>query len=143
MQKAKAENRVSDGRNTKVYGMRATTLQTSGKTIEYWYATSDKIHLESGVKIHSAAGASIGLKKDVVYVASVLYRILSEDNGKVEKATKTKQWLLISFGMSKYQSFVGEFYFNNGTLTGKTILNQFLGFVLSCGQSVAKSWDWS
>ena len=125
-----------------MYEMRAATLQASGKKCECCYAMSDETHLKSGVKIHSATGATIGLENNVLDVSSVLHRLLSEGNGKGEKATKANQWLLISFGTSKYQSFVGEFYFNNGTLTGKTILNQFLGFVLSCGQSVAKSWDW-
>ena len=126
MQKAEAENRVSDGRNTKVYEMRAATLQVSGKHFEYCYAMSDKIHLKSGVKFHSATGATIDLENDSLDESSVLHRLLSEGNGKVEKATKENQWLLISFGTSKYQSFVGEFYFNNGSLTGETLMNQFL-----------------
>ena len=52
---------------------------------------SDEIHVKSGVKYHSATGATIGLENDVLDVSSVLHRLLSEGNGKVGKATKANQ----------------------------------------------------
>ena len=74
----------------------------------------------------------MGLENNSLDVSEVLHCLLSKGNGMVEKARKANQWLINSFETSKYQSFVGEFYFNNGTLTGKTILNQFTNVVLSC-----------
>ena len=90
IQKGKAENKVSDGRNTKVYENRAATKLVSRNNTEYCYVMNDEIHLKDGVKWHSATGATIGLEDDMLDVSSILHRLLSEGHGKIEKAKKMK-----------------------------------------------------
>jgi len=91
IQKAKAENRVSDGRNTKVYEMRAATLQASDETAEYVYAMVDEVQMKDGVIFHSASGASMGLENNTLDISEVLHHLLSKGNGMVEKARKANQ----------------------------------------------------
>ena len=138
IQKAYAENKVSDGRGTQVYENRLATKVANEQYTEYCYAMCDEVDTKEGVKYHSSTGATPGLENDMLDVSSALHRLLLNDHGKVEKAQKANQWLILTFGTKKFQSWKGKFFFNNGSLTGKTLLNQFINIILSCKAIVSQ-----
>ena len=131
-EKVKTENRVPDGRNTKVYETHGTAMLVQMVNTSYSYIMTDEVQIKNGVKWHSFTGKLIGIENDMLDLSSSLHRLLSEDGGEVQPAKKANQWLVITFGVDGYESWVAEFFFNNGSLTGDTIFNQFLGVVLKC-----------
>ena len=62
----------------------------------------------------------------------MMHQLLSVNQGAVEKAKKANQWLFISYKASKFESWCGEFFLNDGSLTGETLLNQFLNVLFKC-----------
>ena len=74
---AKAENRVLDGPNAKVWEMKAVVMQAFGNVNEYCFGMCDEINIKSGVKYHSTTAATIGSENDVLDISSVLHRLLS------------------------------------------------------------------
>ena len=110
MNKAMAENKVSDGRCPKAHEMRNATKQANGERTECCYAMCDEIQTKDGVTCHSATGSSLGLENDMIDLSTVLHRLLSDDKGGVHKAKKASQWLLVRFGTDKFQSWHGKFF---------------------------------
>ena len=132
MKQLKAQNRIEDGRGSKIYKLRAAAKEARQIIIEYCYAMCDEIHLKQGIKYYSTTGKSIGHENDMLDITSILHRLLSVNQGSVEKAKKANQRLFISYRASKFESWCGEFFLNDGSLTGKTLLNQFLNVLFKC-----------
>ena len=91
----------------------------------------DEMQLKWKVKWSTQTGDMIGLENDSQDLKTVLHRLLSPEAGREEPAKKVNQWLIMSFGVTGMDAWVGPFYFNDGNLSGATIFNQFLFVVMA------------
>ena len=87
------------------------------------------------VKRSTQTGDMNGLENDSQNLKTVLHRLLLPEAGRAEPAKKMNQWLIVSFGVTGMDTWVGPFYFNDGNLSEATISNQFL-FVVTGLESI-------
>ena len=81
--------------------------------------------LKHGVLWNSQTGKASGLAKDMLDLSSVLKRLLSEEGDEVKPAGSVNVWKCIVFGETKLEGWTVGFFFNDGSLTGDTLLRQF------------------
>ena len=92
----------------------------------------DEIQMKQGVRWSTKTGRKTGLENDIPDLKTVLHRLLSPDAGRTQEAKKANQWLVMSFGTEGMDAWLGPFFFNDGTLSGATLANQFLWVTIGC-----------
>ena len=131
--KIKTANKVSAGRGTKAYEMFLSgKIHKSEQDVPYFgYVMYDELKVHEGVVWGTFDGISVGLASDMLDLRTVLHRLLSKDGDTVEKAKYVNQWMYIKLNASKHEKVMAGFWFNDGSITGDTIFNQFLNVLTS------------
>jgi hypothetical protein len=130
---AKQQNKVRDGEDVKAYQLRAAARGIESS--EYGYLMCDEMKLKHGVLWNSMTGEAVGLADDMLDLSSVLKRLMSEEGDAVKPAVYVNQWRYISITADKTEGWMCGFFFNDGSLTGDTILRQF-DYVTLCCESI-------
>ena len=131
--KLKSINHASGGRGSKIYEMYLSTKfrRNEGNTQYYGYLMNDELKIHENVVWGTWDGLAVGLASDMLDLRSVLQNLLSEEGHAVEKARYVNQWLYVRLDVKKYEKVMVGFWFNDGTLSGDTLFNQFMNVVLS------------
>ena len=129
----KQQNKVRDGEDIKAYQLRAAARGI--KKSEYGYLMCDEMKLKHGVLWNSQTGEAVGLADDMLDLSSVLKHLLSEEGDVVKPAVYVNQWRYISIGIDKCEGWMCGFFFNDGSLTGDTLLRRF-DYVTLCCESI-------
>jgi hypothetical protein len=131
LQNIKQQNKVRDGRDIKVYQLRAASRGTHRKP-EYGFLMVDEMKLKHGVLWNSQTGEAVGLADDMLDLQSIMKRLFSKEGDVVKPAVYVNQWRYISINAGKPEGWMCGFFFNDGSLTGDTILRQFDHVVVAC-----------
>jgi len=131
LQNLKQANRVKDGRDIKTYQMRAATRGLDRKS-EFGYLMTDEMKLKHGVLWNSQTGEACGLADDMLELNVVLKRLLSDEGDVVKPAVYVNQWRYISIRAGKPEGWNCGFFYNDGSLTGGTLLRQFDHVTVCC-----------
>jgi len=128
--KMKKANKVEDGcSNIGVYILRLSVL--NGKP-EYGYLMCDEMKLKHGVIWNAQTGEATGLADDMLDLKATLARLLSDEGDEVKPAVYVNQWRFIGFSTDKVKGWNCGFFFNDGSLTSETLMNQFQHVTLCC-----------
>ena len=130
-EKIKSANRISAGRDSRVYENYLSAKQAKGEDQVFGFLMYDEMKIHEGVVWNSQTGLSVGLAEDMLDLKSLLHRLLSEGGDTVDRAKYVNQWMYIKVNAGRYDKVLVGFWFNDGSLTGDTILNQFVNVVLS------------
>ena len=131
LEKIKGANRVSAGRESRAYENYLVAKQSRNEDQVSGFLMYDEMKIHEGVVWSSQSGLAIGLAEDMLDLKTLLERLLSDGGNTVEGAKYVNQWMYIKLNAGKYDKIMAGFWFNEGSLTGDTILNQFTNVVLS------------
>ena len=95
----------------------------------------NKMKVKHGVLWNSQTGKLVGIAKDMLDLSSVLKRLLLEEGDEVKPAESVNCWKVVIFGEKEIEGWMVGFFFNDGSLTGDTLLNQF-DYVTVCVESI-------
>jgi hypothetical protein len=142
LQRVKQENRVKDGRDIKTYQLRQAARQfkdDKGNIClqdEYGILSVDhEMKLKQGIIWNSQTGEAYGLAEDMLDLQSILRRFFSEEGNVIKPAEYVNQWMYTSFTGGKLDRWMCSHFFNDGSLTGTTLHNQF-NYVVWCCESI-------
>jgi len=134
LRKIKQRNKVKDGEDIKVYQMRAAAKGTDFRA-EYGYLMTDEMKLKHGVLWNTMTGEAVGIADDMLDLNAVLKRLVSDEGDVVKPAVYVNAWRYISIRADGTEGWMCGFFFNDGSLTGDTLLNQF-DYVTLCCESI-------
>ena len=93
---------------------------------------TDEMKLKHGVLWNSMTGEAVGIANDMLDLNSILKRLLSDKGDAVKPAVYVNAWRYISIRAEKTEGWMCGFFYNDGSLTGDTLLNQFDNVTLCC-----------
>eukprot|EP00956_Cyclotella_meneghiniana_P014896 scaffold22554_cov23-Cyclotella_meneghiniana.AAC.1 len=94
--------------------------------------------LKGGVIFNSQTGKAVGMADDMLDLKSLLKRLFSDGGGQeVKAAEKVNQWMCVTLGPNR-RSFMCGYFFNDGELSGDTVLRQFDHVVTCCESTGAR-----
>ena len=88
--------------------------------------------LKHGVVFNSQTGEVIGLADDMLDMESLMSSIFSEEGDTVESAAYVSLWQYVKFGAKGLETWACEHFYNDGVLSGNTLLRQFKQVVRNC-----------
>lgn len=128
-QRAKKENKSRDGAQcVQVY--LSNQLSRCGENV-HGYLIFDEMKLKGGVIFNSQTGEAVGMADDMLDLKSVLKRLFSDGGQEFKGAEKVNQWMYMTLGPNR-RSFACGYFFNDGKLSGDTMLRQFDHVVTCC-----------
>ena len=126
MQRVKAETKVKDGQTTKPY-LTVKAMMKARKIEKFeGLLQCDEMKLLHGMAWNTQTGDAVGLADDMLDINSVIRRVFSEDGHTVN------QWQFVAITGEGVEYFLLEHFFNDGSLTGETLLNQLEHVVKMC-----------
>eukprot|EP00985_Skeletonema_marinoi_P033826 scaffold42281_cov277-Skeletonema_marinoi.AAC.2 len=132
MQRVKAETKVKDGQTTKPY-LTVKAMMKARKIEKFeGLLRCDEMKLLHGMAWNTQTGDAVGLADDMLDINSVIRRVFSEDGHTVEAAVYVNQWQFVAITSEGVEYFLLEHFFNDGSLTGETLLNQLEHVVKMC-----------
>ena len=90
LQRVKERNKVRDGRDIKVYQLRAAARGII-RLCKYGYLMCDEMKLKHGVLWNSQTGKAVGLADDMLDLNSMMKRLLSDKGDANERVSETTQ----------------------------------------------------
>ena len=130
LRRLRSVSKVKDGRNSKVYELRRAAKMASGSLYDGGFLMCDEMKLKEGMVWNSITGKVVGLADDDLDTKSLLCRALSPEGIKVLLSKYNNQFYFQC--LDKKERWNCEFFFNDGSLTGATLLRQFTQVLLSC-----------
>ena len=125
---------MRDGKKPVLYQQQKTTRKGRGRLKEKGYLQVDEMKLKHGVVFNSMTGEIIGLADDMLDMESVMTRILSEEGDTIEAAVYVNLWQYVAFGIKGLETWPCEHFFNDGSLSGNTMTNEFM--------QVVRNYEW-
>ena len=104
LQRVKQRNKLRDGRDVKVYQIRAATKGKLSKS-EYGYFMIVEMKLKHGILWNSRTGKAVGLADDMLDLTSMLKRLFSEEGNAVKPAVYVNQWRYIAIRADKTEGW--------------------------------------
>ena len=117
-----------------MYQMRAAAKGIDLRS-EYRYLMTDEMKLKHGVLWNSMTGEAVGIADDMLDLNAVLKRLLSDEGDVVKPAVYVNAWRYIAIRADGTEGWMCGFFFNDGSLTGDTLLRQF-DYVTLCCESI-------
>ena len=93
---------------------------------------TDEMKLKHGVLWNSQTGKAVGLANDMLDLNAMMKRVLSDDGDVVKPAVYVNCWRYTAIRADKTEGWMCGFFFNDGSLTGDTLLRQFDHVTLCC-----------
>mmetsp|Transcript_21959 Transcript_21959/g.34430 ORF Transcript_21959/g.34430 Transcript_21959/m.34430 type:complete len:449 (+) Transcript_21959:355-1701(+) len=132
MRRVKAETKVKDGQTTKPYLTVKAMMKARGIEKYEGLLQCDEMKLLHGMKWNTQTGDAIGLADDMLDINSIIRRVFSEDGHTVEAAIYVNQWQYVAITDVGIEYFLVEHFYNDGSLTGETLLNQLEHVLKMC-----------
>lgn len=132
MRRVKAETKVKDDQTTKPYltvkaSMKARNIEKFEGLLQ-----CDEMKLLHGMAWNTQTGDAVGLVDDMLDINALIRRIFSDDGHTVEAAVYVNQWQYVAITDDGVEYFLLEHFFNDGSLTGETLLNQLEHVIKMC-----------
>ncbi len=132
MQRRKADNKIADGQTSKPYELKKEEMKRRNIVALNGYLECDEMKLKDGVVFRTKTNEPVGLANDMLDLETLLRRVLSDEGHTLEAATYVNQWQYVAITKDGIEFVLLEHFFNNGSLTAKTLSNQFRHVVFMC-----------
>jgi hypothetical protein len=132
IQRVRAESKVKDGQTTKPYLVVKGIMKGRGVGTFEGLLQCDEMKLLHGVAWNTQTGDAVGLADDMLDINSMIRRVFSDDGHTVEAAVYVNLWQFVAITDDGVEYFLLEHFFNDGSLTGETLLNQLEHVVKMC-----------
>ena len=93
---------------------------------------TDEMKLKHGILWNSQTGEAVGLVDDMLDMNSQIQRLFLEEGYVVKPAVYINQWRYIAIQKDGTEGWMCGFFYNNGSLTGGTLLRQFDHVTMCC-----------
>eukprot|EP00984_Skeletonema_dohrnii_P030078 scaffold21210_cov78-Skeletonema_dohrnii-CCMP3373.AAC.1 len=132
MQRNKKVNKVTSGQTSKPYEIKRAEMNARNIDELEGYLECDEMKLKDGVVWNTKTNQPVGLADDMLDLDSLLRRVLSEDGHTVEAAKYVNQWQFVAITDGGVEHILLEHFFNDGSLTAKTLNKQLRHVLLLC-----------
>ena len=132
LKRCKSMTKVKDGQTTEPY-LRVKSMMKVMKVDKLeGLVQCDEMKVLHGIAWNTQTGDAVGLADDMLDFNSLIRRIFSDDGHTVEAAVYVNQWQFVAITEGGIKHYLLEHFFNDGSLTGETLLNQFEHVVRMC-----------